>query len=554
MDFKTYITAVEEQLHQMTEAQKTDWIFAKARSIEESQRESFLDDLADRKKTCLELDPDNIFDWCRQIEEGKIYFETEEYYREGAWDDDWEIEYHDIFDIIPYLEKAVHTCFQLLWQKEYDIVFRLLDRIYSLRFATDYEDILFGGDEKLTIKQLAEEGLFHTDFKNMSLCLLYACYQIYIGKSRIDSLYQHLIELPCDTIVLTDVFAYGPDKIEDEELFMKKWHRFLMDIPGNLAAELLVDACIYLGGDDYLLKTAEANVENHPYLYKKCCERKYQCQDYAGCIAIAEAATKHIDDNMVIRADISDIAIESAKKLGNEGQMSYFYQVSFYSDPNSWHLLRLYQLEDKAIMEEAFKRVQGLKVTASIGNTKLTEKKQTVIYGNNTKALYRFLLGDYNDILDKCQKSNTYLGWSSDIKGIVIPLFLLYLKKDGENKTCAERQLIEEIKLRIQFQKGKPFDQYLSFWRKSGFMAEEDKEKYIPWLRREVDQRTKNVVGGGFRHSYYKAAELIVLLGAVLEERGEIKNRQDFVDYYKKQYSRKRAFRSEIDELAKVVS
>lgn len=37
----------------------------------------------------------------------------------------------------------------------------------------------------------------------------------------------------------------------------------------------------------------------------------------------------------------------------------------------------------------------------------------------------------------------------------------------------------------------------------------EDKQKYLDWLSIEVDNRTENVVGGGHRHSYYKAAELM---------------------------------------------
>lgn len=35
-----------------------------------------------------------------------------------------------------------------------------------------------------------------------------------------------------------------------------------------------------------------------------------------------------------------------------------------------------------------------------------------------------------------------------------------------------------------------------------------------------------------------------------MEERGEINGMQNLIDHYKKQHSRKRAFRSEIDELA----
>lgn len=555
MDFRTYITAVEKQLSQMTEVQKTDWIYAQARIIEEGRREEFLELLSGQKKTYTELTPDEIFAWCQQIDEGKIYFETEEYecYEEEDWEPDWRIEYHDIFGIIPYLVKAINTCYQLLMQKEYDTTFQLLDRIWRLGFHTDREDDdWFCYEEDLTIERLAEEGLIVIDFTKMSLSLLYACYQIHTGQDRIEKLYGYLMWKQCSTVVLTDVFAYGPEQIEDEADFMKKWRNFLMDTPGDRASELLVDACIYLGGDEQLLKTAEENVEIHPYLYQACCERKLQCQDYAACVAIAEGAVKQIDDNKVIRADISDIAIRSAKKAGDEKQIGYFYQVAFYSNPNSWHLLRLYKLGDHIVIEEALKRVRDLRRISFSGSTDPVEKKETSIYDDDQKTLYRFLLGDYRDILKKCQQNNTYLGWSHDIKGTIIQLLLLYLKKDEEKKTCAERNLIEQIKHSIQYKsiEDEPFDEYLTIWRKSVVIPEAEKEKYVQWLRKEVDKRTESVVGGGYRKSYYKAAELIVVLGAILEERGEINGMQNLIDHYKKQHSRKRAFRSEIDELA----
>lgn len=95
------------------------------------------------------------------------------------------------------------------------------------------------------------------------------------------------------------------------------------------------------------------------------------------------------------------------------------------------------------------------------------------------------------------------------------------------------------------------FDEYLSIWRNSGIIPENEDKLYIQWLSREIDERTEHIVGGGHRKSYYKAAELIVVLGAIKEERGEINGMQNLINYYKKQHFRKRAFREEIDTLAK---
>ena len=50
MDFKTYISAIERKLSQMTEIQKTDWIYNQARIVEENQRKDFLDSLSEEEQ------------------------------------------------------------------------------------------------------------------------------------------------------------------------------------------------------------------------------------------------------------------------------------------------------------------------------------------------------------------------------------------------------------------------------------------------------------------------------------------------------------------------
>jgi hypothetical protein len=85
-------------------------------------------------------------------------------------------------------------------------------------------------------------------------------------------------------------------------------------------------------------------------------------------------------------------------------------------------------------------------------------------------------------------------------------------------------------------------------WKKKISIGEE-KNFYLKWIEEEVDKRVEAVVGGGYRKSYYKGAELIVYLGQVLESLGEENAAKDLVKKYKKKYSRKSAFKAEIDKL-----
>jgi len=52
------------------------------------------------------------------------------------------------------------------------------------------------------------------------------------------------------------------------------------------------------------------------------------------------------------------------------------------------------------------------------------------------------------------------------------------------------------------------------------------------WMLEEVDKRTEAVVGGGYRHSYHKAAEMIVVMEEILEENGEINGAEGLIEKY----------------------
>lgn len=561
MDFKTYITKVEDQLNQMSEKQKTEWIFNQARTVEEKDREKFLNRLSGRIDVYAEegLTKDKLKNWFRQVDEGEIYFGMEEYeqYNEGEWiwDPDWVTEYYDIFDIIPMLIKVIRLSHQLMLQREYRDSFDILDRVYRIEFYADSE---YGDAERISLMELAEEKLINLNFRKISLNLLYSCYQVHSGQSRIRKIYEYLTWDECADIKVTDIFSFGPDPIEDADDFMKEWKDFLMHTPGNRAAKLLIDACIYLGGEGELLQTAEENCETHPLLYLECCERKYQNYNYEGCITAAEKALKQIDREKRIRGDIADIAVKAIENIKDERLLSYFYREAFFSDPTSRHLLALFRLNDHKITDWALQRVRGLKIDSdtwrrySNWSAPADEQKEASINNQEKKIIYRFMLGDYRSIIEKCMNDSVYLGWTSDIKGAIVPLLLLYLKKDEETKTIAEQSVLSDMKYRMGFagSEGETFSDYIRAWRMSENIPEEKKEKYIQWLKKEIDRRTEHVVGGGYRKSYFKAAKLVVLLGEILEERGEADGMRKLIEYYKKKHTRKRAFKSEIEELA----
>jgi len=167
------------------------------------------------------------------------------------------------------------------------------------------------------------------------------------------------------------------------------------------------------------------------------------------------------------------------------------------------------------------------------------------------KDIIKFFSGEFDYIYDKCKKDNSTLGWSSGFKGIAVPLFILLLNKHNKI-TKAEEKLINGIIHRLGFEgddKGSFLDTFL-IWKEKVNLTKEQYEKYISWLKEEVDNRTEAVVGGGYRNSYYKAVVLIATLGETLESNGIINGKMDLIEHYKKIHSRKRAFKVEFELLS----
>ena len=62
-------------------------------------------------------------------------------------------------------------------------------------------------------------------------------------------------------------------------------------------------------------------------------------------------------------------------------------------------------------------------------------EQKTATLTSDQKQILLFLLGNYKEVINKCQEDQNYLGWTSSLKGNIIPLLLMYLKP--ENTLCS---------------------------------------------------------------------------------------------------------------------
>lgn len=400
MDLKSYMATVQNYLDSMTEQQMRDWILSQARTVEKERRQTFLENLTGTQKVVFSLTTEEISQWCRQIEEGKLYLQTqqEEYYEEGEWDSDWRTVYYDRAGILPYLHKALENSCKMVAAREYKKAGCLLDRLCRLEIHHEPEEEYWEDDcEPMTLERLSEEELLDIDFDELSLNLIYAVYQSTQGEERIQKLYEYLSWSICGGITMTDVFAFGPEELPDMEGFMQQWHDYLQGIPGDRAAELLTDACVYIGGEERLLNTARETVKLHPYLYKACCQKALEEENWDGCISVGLEAVRKISVNKVIRGQIAEISFQAAKQLQDETMKLEFSKAAFFSEPDCVRLLRLYQFHDTCLLTDSIKRLDEIpeKPFLRYAEDSYKEQQETSINEKNLKDVYRFMLGDF---------------------------------------------------------------------------------------------------------------------------------------------------------------
>lgn len=552
MNYNEFMKSVDKKLSVMSETEKTKWIHNMARTTKEHGRIVFLNSLNGKQDYCsVVYEKKEIEEWCRKIENEEIYFECIGYeeYGESYWDSDYVYDYYDTFEIGKDLLKAFQVAEDLLFQKEYEQASVLYDCLCSMSFPV--LDRYTEEWNELELEELVNEKLVTLNLKQIALNLMYAKYQAVDGEKRAAKLYQYFTWDMCKNIGVEEMFIVGPEELKGTDSFMEEWITFLRNTNGDMAGDLLSEACIYQGGINRLCETAREESARHPVLYKYACEYLLKENKELECEQLGLEAIRVLPENLIIRGEIADLTAKAAKQLGHSDIIKECYEAAFYAESTLNHYLRLFELSDyQDIVDKAAKYVKTLPKNSMSGLHHKNKQMMVNSLSKEHKNVIQFFNGEFDYIYEDCKNDKTTLGWSSEFKGIAIPLFILLLSKD-KKITKAGQQLINGIIYRSGYIEDdtKSFSERFLSWKEKVVLTNEQYEKYIMWIKEEVDKRTEAVVGGGYRKSYYKAAELIAALGETLESNGKLNGRMVMIEHYKKVHSRKRAFKAEFEKL-----
>lgn len=562
--YRDFITIVHEHLQNMTEEEKTRWIHEVARKQKEPQWGDFI---ASFTSSGIQFDYseqiESIYDFINKIDATELYFDCEEieYYEEGYWESDYRTEYKDSMEIGKQLSQAFEVAENLLMNKQYQHAAELYEQLCAISI-TVFGD--YGDYDPLGLTDMINEELISINIKTIGLNLLYSHYQYLSGPYLIKRFTHYFSQKMFDGIKFNEILTVGPEELNNINDFLEGWICALSELKTNRAGELLTEACLELGGTERLHKEAQKLYNIHPVLYENLCKKYMDSEQFEMCEKTGMEALQIIQKSLTIRSRIADILLSAATKRGNTKIINQVIPEAFYSRSSLNNFFRLFELpEYKKITENAARYVELLPNDScsrtesykwSSYDIKIARKHNQWEENNLTpfeKTIIFFFNMEFESVIEKCEQNKGFLGWSSgDVRGVVIPLLLLMMNKNNIISK-AGNALIEDIKYKLDFEENEKqnFIDCFQAWKAKISLSNEQFEYICQWLREMVQKRTDAVVGGNYRKSYHKAAKLIVAFGEMLESNRDYGAKEREIANYKKQHSRKSAFRAELDDL-----
>lgn len=552
MNFKDYMTKVEEMLSLMTAEEKTAVLRNLLRGVEEKSRADALRGLKrEPQDISFKKEMEDLKMWREEVESGEIHFMVSGYedYEEAPWGEEYYEAYEDPERIGLRYQQYILLAEKLLYGRRYKEALKIYEILVEMIFYAYSEE--YGDLVEVPVDQAVEEELIKTNHRKNLLHLLYTYDQVYTKDKRCRKIYKVLEASVGENLKIDEFFSLGPEELTDREDFLEEWIHFLSSNAEDYAGDLLCEAADLKGRVECLVQTAREVGTVHPILYLKSSKRLNGERRYQEAEVLAAEAMEKLPVNLIMRSEIAETVYTAAVGLNDRDTAKKYLKESYRSNTSPLGFLALCgQLEEMKELKEAAKYAQSLpafeelKIDETYGhwskNRISPEEKEAIL----------FFSGHWDPLYEQYKDNHTPLGWSMHTKGIILPLFLLAMYSDDELEKAGTLLWAETLhRLGRDYLDEEKMSGTFTLWRQKYQMSEEEKEKYFPWIKEELTRRIASIVENSYRKSYHKAALLVGTLGEVLESRGEKDAKLSLMAFYKKKYSRRRAFREELDRL-----
>lgn len=551
MNYSDYRKKVEEMVSALDAKKKEEILIAYLQAVPEKKREEILQRLQGEEASVDVKDKLREFEqWCARVEEGQLRFEVYGYepYEEYSNEDGGGEEYLDPLNIRGTYEEFFELSMGLFDACQYQEALLFLEPLLHMQFiaySEEYDEYL-----DVSVGLLFEEKILRMDYRNALLRLMYLYCQICQGQERARQVYTCLNANRYYEIQLEEIFTAGPEKLDGFEAFLLELMEYLQGAPEEGGAELLAESALLFGGPDYLWTVAENSEKILPEMYLHSCRAYLNSEELEEAERTGLLAMDRLPKNLSLRSEIADMVLIAAKILNHEEVVRHCLLESFYASTTAFGFLRLCEVaKDQEILSKAAHYAEEYQERSDAPLETYSGQWRENHIDEREKEAIRFLSGKWQELYERYKNTPDSLGWSRAPKGVVIPLYLVALH-EGETLNTAGLKLFQEVcrKLGTYTISEEWNNRLYQSWKKFYSLSEEESSTYLSWVAEEVDKRVEGIVGSSYRNSYGKAALLVAVLGEVMESRGEPSGKKKLIEFYKKKYNRRSAFRKELDQ------
>jgi len=419
----------------------------------------------------------------------------------------------------------VEYAIELVNCKQYSYAKELVDLVMETKYQAFDEDI--EEIEEITLLDIQSYNLTNINIQKLCQYAIYTTYQV--SNNKVEDIYYYFKNNPNFIhISIEDAFKLGIEQLEDLDNFFEKWIQYLSELNGNVEYRLLKEALDYTGYKMYE-KYIRQMTQNQPLIFINIFAHLKKENKISELISLGNEVLETIGEEQEIG---SNIALYLAN-IDTRNQEKYIY-TAFMFKASILNLLRI------------------------INNgyyNKYEKDIKNKIKSNNSKDKYylKFFIGDFEDFYEESIKHKRLLGWTGSFEKMSVYMWLLLLNQT-DNPTKSYSKLLTSVFQEIDYNEDENglFENDIRkiwiTWKKQFKLETETREKAMKWLNKVIENRVDVIMEGNYRKSYYKVALIIVGYGEILENQHK-GAKEEYINYYKKKYSRRSAFRYELDEL-----
>jgi len=483
----------------------------------------------------------------------------DEYGEERAWgDDSWVAEIDSLFDRVGDFYEA----------GDYALARKSYEKLLEIYLESSQEGRFSGHDQ---------DEMMGTDLEEVGLKYLRSIYLSEKPSSRPEALLKGITNLSylSRNATIHGMIHVSLEDLPDLDQFGKQWIDYLKRQKENrIITDLLKEAVRLFQGTKGLETLAMEKGDQFPGAFIEWLEVLKKEKNYPEMIRVARLGLERLSDRLAIRARIADYLYEAAGHLDQKDLIEKSLKEALYASPCLSRLLSLLghakdKREKVEFLDGALARFGEIRKRTKKSDPLLEDFRRSPDlqenYVSENLKIYGYLLkGDYASAIDFMSLSQP-LGWSSgDSPNAILVPFFLYARWNQEKTLTANIADLwkDATDLPIHFgnsyqedsasvELGTRLRAHLENVLKESPIPEKELDEYFLAGQKAAFKRVDGIVGEKHRQSYWKAAQLILVVAETYWSNGKADQGQNIIYRLKEKYHRHSAFKTELQKAAK---